>query len=114
MRPAARRDLMDFIRLRRTLGCEETGPGMVPQDVPAEVSAIHAAAISAKYSGGAGTPDCKDTSDMEWITRVMQASGKWDGARTFRTYALVKSGGQWRIAAVRSMVPTAVGSTPAR
>lgn len=34
--------------------------------------------------------------------------------RGHSTYALVKSGGQWRIAAVRSMVPTAVGSTPAR
>jgi uncharacterized protein (TIGR02246 family) len=30
------------------------------------------------------------------------------------TFALVKSGGQWRIAAARSMVPAAVGSTPAR
>lgn len=34
--------------------------------------------------------------------------------RGHTTFALVKSGGQWRIAAVRSMVPTAVGSTPAR
>ena len=34
--------------------------------------------------------------------------------RGHTTYALVKSGGQWRIAAARSMVPTAVGSTPPR
>ncbi len=34
--------------------------------------------------------------------------------RGHTTYALVKAGGQWRIAAARSMVPTAVGSTPAR
>lgn len=34
--------------------------------------------------------------------------------RGHTTFALVKSGGQWRIAASRSMVPTAVGATPAR
>jgi uncharacterized protein (TIGR02246 family) len=34
--------------------------------------------------------------------------------RGHTTFALVKSGGQWRIAAARSMVPAAVGSTPAR
>jgi uncharacterized protein (TIGR02246 family) len=34
--------------------------------------------------------------------------------RGHTTYALVKSGGQWRIAASRSMVPTAAGPTPAR
>jgi len=91
MRPTTREDLKNFIKLRRALGCAEGGPGLIPQDVPAEVSPIHAAAISAKYSKGAGTPDCKDASDMEWITRVMQASGRWDEGREFRTYALVKS-----------------------
>jgi len=35
------------------------------------------------------------------------------GARRGQTtYTLVKSGGQWRIAAARSMVPTATGATP--
>ena len=91
MRPTTRQDLMDFIKLRRALGCAEGGPGLVPQDVPAEVSPIHAAAISAKYSKGAGTPDCKDTSDMEWLTRVMQAAGRWNASQEFMTYALVKS-----------------------
>ena len=37
------------------------------------------------------------------------------GARRGRTtYILVKSGDQWRIAAIRSMVPTPVGATPSR
>ena len=91
MRPTTREDLKSFIKLRRVLGCSEGGPGLIPQDVPAEVSPIHAAAISAKYSKAAGTPDCRDTSDMDWITRVMQASGRWDESREFKTYALVKS-----------------------
>jgi len=92
MRPAARRDLLDFIKLRRALGCNEQGPGMMPQDVPAEVSAVHAAALYAKYSkGDIGTLDCKDTSDIDWITRVMHASGRWSSGRKFRTYACAKS-----------------------
>lgn len=91
IRTTRRQDLKDFIKLRRALGCREGGPGLIPQDVPAEVSTVHAAAINAKYSKGVGTSDCKDTSDMEWITRVMQASGRWNEAQEFKTYALVKS-----------------------
>ncbi len=91
MRTVTREDLLDYIKLRRALGCEETGSGLIPLDVPAEVSPIHAAAIGAKYSNGTGTPDCKDVSDMEWITRVMQASGRWDSTREFRTSASVRS-----------------------
>ena len=34
--------------------------------------------------------------------------------RGHSTFAVVKSGGQWRIAASRTMVPTPVGSTPGR
>jgi hypothetical protein len=34
--------------------------------------------------------------------------------RGHATYLLVKSGDAWRIAAVRSMVPTPEGATPAR
>jgi trimethylamine--corrinoid protein Co-methyltransferase len=67
------------------------GPGMIPQDVPVEVSTVHATAIAAKYSKGVGTPDCRDTSDMEWITRVMHASGRWDEGQQFGTYALPRS-----------------------
>lgn len=49
------------------------------------------------------------------VDAAFEISNIAGGARRgHSTYALVKSGGQWRIAAVRSMVPTAVGSTPAR
>ena len=92
MRAVTCADLLDFIKLRRALGCSEEGPGMIPQDVPAEVSAIHAAALYAKYAkGDISTLDCKDTSDIDWITRVMQAAGRWKSDREFRTYACAKS-----------------------
>ena len=49
------------------------------------------------------------------VDAAFEISNIAGGARRgHSTYALVKSGGQWRIAAVRSMVPTAVGATPAR
>ncbi len=65
---------------------------MLPQDVPAEVGTVHAAALYAKYSkGDIGTLDCKDISDIQWITRAMQASGRWGCDQEFRTYACAKS-----------------------
>ena len=40
--------------------------------------------------------------------------GSGGSRRGHSTFVLVKSGNAWRIAATRSMVPTPVGSTPAR
>ena len=85
----------------------------------AEIEKGVAQGMATTYKGG------KYTTKIDKVRILAPTVALADGAfeisniaggarRGHSTYSLVKSGGQWRIAAVRSMVPTAVGSTPAR
>ncbi|MDK1031745.1 MAG: trimethylamine methyltransferase family protein [Planctomycetia bacterium] len=71
-------DMFDCIRLQKHLLGEAGSPGMVNQDVPGEVQPIHTAAFNVKYCENPGAPDCNNSKDAAWITRIMQAAGAWD------------------------------------
>jgi uncharacterized protein (TIGR02246 family) len=85
----------------------------------AEIEKGVAQGMATTYKGGKYTTKVGKVRMLAPTVALVDASFEISniagGARRgHTTYALVKSGGQWRIAAARSMVPTAVGSTPAR
>jgi uncharacterized protein (TIGR02246 family) len=85
----------------------------------AEIEKGVAQGMATTYKGGKYTTKVGKVRMLAPAVALVDASFEISniagGARRgHTTYALVKSGGQWRIAAARSMVPTAVGSTPAR
>jgi uncharacterized protein (TIGR02246 family) len=87
----------------------------------AEIEKGIAQTMSTTYKGG------KYASKVETVRMLTPTVAIADGSfeisgigggsasrRGHTTYVLVKSGDRWRIAASRSMVPTAVGATPPR
>ena len=86
---------------------------------PAQIAKGGAASAAGPYKGGKYST--KIDSVRLLAPTVALADGTFEignipggNRRGHSTYVLVKTGGAWKIAATRSMVPTAAGPTPSR
>ena len=74
LRPTTRRDFYDLVKLSRFLPhIHWKRAGLIPMDVPNEVSLIHAMALSVKYVADGIVTDGIEQS--EWIARMAEAAG---------------------------------------
>jgi trimethylamine---corrinoid protein Co-methyltransferase len=82
MRAATCQDMIDLLKVKRHLAdVDITYSGICPQDVPAEVVAVHEAAFNVTYCKDPSAPEVNGLDDLVWVERVMQASGAWESDR---------------------------------